>query len=436
MPNCQKCGIEISEDGICDSCANAQNQQAPPPSGSGKGGLIAIIAIVVVIIVILAVTLVFFGGGGNRSPTGAMDSFVDNYNSGDIDGALHYTDAHFMSYSEFNDIASDMDEDAEDVSVRNLETRYREDMTSEEIEDAEDTVEGMEEEYGIQVDEFCMVDYTMTADGETHSSDMLSVKVDGKWYMVIFGHYATYHSVSTPVGSWVSIEDTSTTEGKLTFGTFSDSVEPIDIKIFVSDGSTTYEINFNDALSSQTTDLTVSPSGIQAEYYDYNYAGNQINSGDYITLTGLTSGTTYTIELFHIPSDAVIFMVGADDSFTTPSSTASPLGLSDAGRTTTTFTILVASAPDGAMVDGTQFSFTHDNSVTAIDSTTVYGADGIEDASWTSATGWVYTVGNTADTLEFNPGMKITISTTAVSSGDTLIISSSEGYFGTTEYRV
>ncbi len=312
MPNCQRCGIEISYDGICDSCANAQNQQqAPPPSGSGKGGIIAIIAVVVVIIVVLAAILVLFGGGGNSSPTGAMDSFVDNYNSEDWEGALHYTDAHFMSSSDFNDLASDMDSDEDAITLSNLEARYQEDMSADEIEDAEDTVEGMEEDYGIQIDNLCMVDFTMTADGDTDSSEMLAVKVDGSWYMVIFSYYG-----------------------------------------------------------------------------------------------------------------------GSSSSMTTP------LGLSDAGRTTTTFTMLISSAPDGTLVEGTQFSFTHDNAVTTIDNATVYGANGIEAASWTSATGWIYTDGNTADTLEFNPGMKIVISTTAVSNGDTLTVSSSEGYFVVTTYWV
>ena len=319
MPNCQKCGIEISYDGICDRCANAQNQQqAPPPSGSGKGVLMAIIAIVVVIIVVLAVTLMFLGGGGNSSPTGAMDSFVDNYNSRDWEGALHYTDAHFMSDSEFDDILSDAYDDEDTVSLSDVEARYQEDMTSGEIEDAEDTVEGMEEEYDINISEFCMVDYRMTIDEETDSGEMLAVKVDGSWYLVIFGYYAGNTYTSTPAGSLVNVEALSSTSGKFTFGAFTENIEPTDIIIFISDGTTTYELNFNGALSSQTTDLIVSPSGtLQAEYFDYNYAGNQINSGDYITLTGLTSGTTYTIELFHIPSDATIALVGAI-ALTTP----------------------------------------------------------------------------------------------------------------------
>ena len=121
---------------------------------------------------------------------------------------------------------------------------------------------------------------------------------------------------------------------------------------------------------------------------------------------------------------------------------ASPLGLSDAGRTTTNATMLIASAPDGAMVAGTQFSFTHDNAVGAIVSATVFGADGVMVATWTGGV-WSYwesdgttTDADGADTIDYNPGMKITIETNAISSGDTITISSSEAYFGTTEYRV
>ena len=115
---------------------------------------------------------------------------------------------------------------------------------------------------------------------------------------------------------------------------------------------------------------------------------------------------------------------------------ASPLGLSDAGRTTTNATMLIASAPDGAMIDGTQFSFTHDNEVKQILTATVFGADGSVVATWTGGV-WTYVgVGASADTSDYNPGMKITVETAAITSGDTITISSSEGYFGTTEYRV
>ena len=112
-----------------------------------------------------------------------------------------------------------------------------------------------------------------------------------------------------------------------------------------------------------------------------------------------------------------------------------PLGLNDAGRTTTTFTMLVSSAPDGAMVEGTTFSYTHSNAVTPINAAVIYTAGGVPCAWWNGTNPWVYS-GYTADTLEYNSGMKITITAGAVTSGDKLTISSSEEYFSTTTFTV
>ena len=124
-----------------------------------------------------------------------------------------------------------------------------------------------------------------------------------------------------------------------------------------------------------------------------------------------------------------VMVIGMGDTGTVEE----PLGLSSAGRTTTSFTMLVASAPDGAMVEGTLFSFTHNNAVTPVTSAIVYTAAGIP-AGWWNGT-WAYS-GYTADTLEYSAGMKITITAPAVSNGDVLTISSSEEYFSTTTYTI
>jgi len=320
MPNCQNCGVEIPEGmNICGNCAPVQSQQqAPPPSGPGKGGLIAIITIVIVGIIIVAVLLILFSGGGSSSPSGAMESFVDNINAGNTNAALHNTDAHFMSTAEFNEFATGFGLDLPKVTISNMDTRYQSDMTPIEISEAEDTVEGMEDEYGINITEFSMIDYTISVDGDSTTDEFLSVKVGESWYIVLFGYYEGSGYTSTPVGSWISIEATSGTTGRLTFGRFTEDINPEDLRIFITEGNVTYQVSFNGALSSQTTDLSVTPSGIEATYFDYNYAGNQINSGDYITLSGLTGGTSYNIELFHTPTDAIIMMTGANPTFTTP----------------------------------------------------------------------------------------------------------------------
>jgi len=125
-----------------------------------------------------------------------------------------------------------------------------------------------------------------------------------------------------------------------------------------------------------------------------------------------------------------VMVIGMGDT----GSIETPLGLNDSGRTTSTFTILVSNAPDGAKIYGTLFSFTHDNAVTTITNVTVYSAAGVPmawyDGAWTIGDGGQYVE-------EWSPGMKLTVTPlTAVSSGDTLTMSSDEAYFGTTQYVI
>lgn len=111
-----------------------------------------------------------------------------------------------------------------------------------------------------------------------------------------------------------------------------------------------------------------------------------------------------------------------------------PLGLNGSGHTTTSVTLLVSSAPDGAMVEGTQFSLDHNNGIGIIDSATIYDGNGAP-VAWYNGTAWEYS-GFTADTLDYSPGMKIIVSAPAISSGDILTISSTEEYFLTTEFVI
>ncbi len=111
-----------------------------------------------------------------------------------------------------------------------------------------------------------------------------------------------------------------------------------------------------------------------------------------------------------------------------------PLALSGSGRTTTSFTMLVASAPNGAMVEGTQFSFTHNHQVGTITNATVYSGSGIPTA-WYNGTFWEYS-GTDADHLEFDSGMKIVVYAPEISDGDGLVISSSEGNFQATQITI
>ena len=119
----------------------------------------------------------------------------------------------------------------------------------------------------------------------------------------------------------------------------------------------------------------------------------------------------------------------------TPAGTiVSPLGLNKSSHTTTSVTLLVSSAPDNAMVEGTLFSLDHDNTIGIIDSAIVYAGNGAP-VAWYNGTAWEYS-GTTADTLHYSPGMKIVVSASAISSGDTLTISSAEEYFLATEIAI
>ena len=136
-------------------------------------------------------------------------------------------------------------------------------------------------------------------------------------YVMVIG-FGTGGVVTNPVGTWSNMEAIDSTSARLTFGTFSDNVEPTDIQISVWEGSSGAGILIFSTPSEQTTELSWfdGPAGASAVYVDYNYAGNSINSGDHIILEGLEPNTTYRVDVYHYLSDSSITMTGID-SFTT-----------------------------------------------------------------------------------------------------------------------
>jgi hypothetical protein len=109
-----------------------------------------------------------------------------------------------------------------------------------------------------------------------------------------------------------------------------------------------------------------------------------------------------------------------------------PLGLSQQSRTTTTVTILIASAPNGALVDGTQISLQSGGTPMAITSATLYTAAAVPVGTYIGSTGtWIL-----GSTVEFQAGMTILITAPSISNGDVLTISSMDDYFGTTTLSV
>jgi len=139
-------------------------------------------------------------------------------------------------------------------------------------------------------------------------------------YVMVIGFGGT--GGSTPAGSWTSCAPQSQTTGQLTFGAFTADVAPLDIKIFVKvDGVATGTMTIPQNTytgTNQTITWLNGPLGAAASYFDYNPNGGLINSGDYISLWGLSASTLYSFEVFHVPSDATVTMTGDGPSFNTP----------------------------------------------------------------------------------------------------------------------
>ena len=124
-----------------------------------------------------------------------------------------------------------------------------------------------------------------------------------------------------PAGIWNDVGANSQTEGDLVFGQFSYRVERLDIKLLIkANGTEIGEISFlsNTGESPQELSWNNAPMGATASFYDYNAAGGSINQGDYITLSGLSPRTTYSITVFHLDTESIAEMSGANPSFTTP----------------------------------------------------------------------------------------------------------------------
>ena len=124
---------------------------------------------------------------------------------------------------------------------------------------------------------------------------------------------------TAPVGTMASMSATSSTNATLTFSTFAPVPAPMDVKIILTPSDTTEktaELTFSTAPTATNPDMTVTGLdvtivGYGATYSDLNYGGNTINSGVYINVVRLTPGLTYTLSIYHYPSDSVCSMTGS-----------------------------------------------------------------------------------------------------------------------------
>jgi hypothetical protein len=116
-----------------------------------------------------------------------------------------------------------------------------------------------------------------------------------------------------------------------------------------------------------------------------------------------------------------------------------PLGLVQQSRTSSSVTILVASAPNGALVDGSEIYLMNDDWPVSIEGASIYWPNGLIAADYNSLSGivgWAYHNGANRNTLEFQAGMTILIINYGISNGDELTFYSMEEYFGTTTITI
>jgi flagellin-like protein len=125
---------------------------------------------------------------------------------------------------------------------------------------------------------------------------------------------------SAPVGTFSDLTATSTTSAKLTFGQFSPIPEPKDLRIILTPttGGNPLTAQFTSNPGTATNYTAFTLTGFTAAcYFDLNPAGNALNSGDYMNVYGLTTGTTYTVSIYYGPTESLCSLTG-DVSFNTP----------------------------------------------------------------------------------------------------------------------
>jgi len=95
-------------------------------------------------------------------------------------------------------------------------------------------------------------------------------------------------------GNFASKEMVSSGTWKLTFSQFNPDTSLKSLKISISDNTNSDTITFDDDRYGAEKTATLGSTTITVKYHDL--ADNHIiNSGDYLTISGLTSGTTYTV---------------------------------------------------------------------------------------------------------------------------------------------
>ena len=192
---------KLSEEGGSDHGSAVQNAPGPAiPYAAQPGGpraAIVLIAIVAVLAVVFLAVLVFIVMLPDNSPIGVYKDYVDAANDQDARRMFDQTVTRFTdNYEESLDtraaLAFYLDPEIEILSVG---VTYQADMNIAQELVAEIAVDDVESRLSVQVDDFCIVDYTITLtyteidQGDTFDGEVLCVQVNGHWYLAVPGYY-------------------------------------------------------------------------------------------------------------------------------------------------------------------------------------------------------------------------------------------------------
>lgn len=145
--------------------------------------IIALIVIVIVVIAALAGAMMMSGGAKST-----LKQFVEKVNDNDATAAVNLTTDKFSD--DYGDAIDELEyaiASLEQITIIDIETTNKEDLSSTEQSDIEDYIADLEIDLGVVVDDYCIVKATLKFEyydhDDTDTNDTLFVKINGKWYM-------------------------------------------------------------------------------------------------------------------------------------------------------------------------------------------------------------------------------------------------------------
>lgn len=168
--------------------------QPPPEPNISARTFAIVIAVVLVVVIAGALAAILLSGssaGGSGSPKAALQGYADGINHGSMKAATDHTILKFMpNYEQMLAPYENMSfQGMVKVDISNVSVVYKSSMTSDQLEEAADLMSEINMTLDIVVQEVAFVEYTMDFDytyGQfSFPGEMLTVKVDGHWYLAM-----------------------------------------------------------------------------------------------------------------------------------------------------------------------------------------------------------------------------------------------------------